>query len=320
MVQAKVFSELSPRMKKVLVVPMNWGLGHATRCVPIIKRFLQDGHSVYLSGSGASGQFLQQYFPRLPFIENCPDYGVFYPEKMGFFTWIKQWPRWERAIHLEKKWLNQQQERYNWDIIISDNRFGIYHQSAQSIFITHQLNPIMPRWAKPLYQWLFRKRMNHFEEIWIPDHDQVNNLSGELSQVIWKDLHYRWLGPLSRLTHVEEKEGEVYDWVGLVSGPEMHRTLFENELFEAMSRSDQKCLLLCGQPHLDFDETVAHVRRMSHMSDDALKYVLRNAKKITARSGYSTIMDLESIGVKAELIPTPGQSEQIYLAARYQTL
>jgi UDP:flavonoid glycosyltransferase YjiC (YdhE family) len=68
MVQAKVFSELSPRMKKVLVVPMNWGLGHATRCVPIIQRFLQDGHSVYLSGSGASGQFLQQYFPRLPFI------------------------------------------------------------------------------------------------------------------------------------------------------------------------------------------------------------------------------------------------------------
>jgi predicted glycosyltransferase len=106
----------------------------------------------------------------------------------------------------------------------------------------------------------------------------------------------------------------------MVSGPEMHRTLFENELFEAMSRSGKKCLLLCGQPHLDFDETIALVRKKSHMSDDALKYVLRKAKKITARSGYSTIMDLESIGVKAELIPTPGQSEQMYLAARYQTL
>ncbi len=276
-----------------------------------------EGDEVYISGSGSSGQFLKQYFPQLPFIDGCPDYGVFYPEKIGFLTWIQQWPRWERAIHQENKWLKQLQKKMRWDLIISDNRFGIFHPGIQNIFVTHQLNPIMPVWAKPVYQLLFRWRMNRFQEIWIPDENRENNLSGELSKIIWKDLNYRWIGPQSRLKNAIEKETEIYDWIGLVSGPEIHRTLFENELYAAMQRSGLRCLLVCGQPHLQFDETQENVRRVAHLSDAELKFALRRTKKITARSGYSTIMDLAAIGVKGELIPTPGQSEQMYLSQRF---
>jgi predicted glycosyltransferase len=307
-------------MKKILVVPMNWGLGHATRCVPIIRDFINEGCKVYISGSGESGTWLQDYFPELEFLQGCPDYGVFYPEKIGFLSWLKQWPRWEKAIAQENKWLNEKQSEFQFDVVISDNRFGIWLDDAENIFITHQLNPILPALFKVLYQWAFWRRMKNFQKIWVPDVEGELSLSGQLSSVKRSDNRVERIGWLSRFSEVNEQTFESYDWVGIVSGPEMHRTLFELDLLDKMKSSKLKCLLITGQPTQPRDVVMGNVHIRHHLEDEYLAYVLRRAQKITSRSGYSSLMDYKALGVKAEVIPTPRQTEQEYLAKRWLSL
>ncbi len=299
---------------------MNWGLGHATRCVPIIRDFINEGCKVYISGSGESGTWLQDYFPELEFLQGCPDYGVFYPEKIGFLSWLKQWPRWEKAIAQENKWLNEKQSEFQFDVVISDNRFGIWLDDAENIFITHQLNPILPALFKVLYQWAFWRRMKNFQKIWVPDVEGELSLSGQLSSVKRSDNRVERIGWLSRFSEVNEQTFESYDWVGIVSGPEMHRTLFELDLLDKMKSSKLKCLLITGQPTQPRDVVMGNVHIRHHLEDEYLAYVLRRAQKITSRSGYSSLMDYKALGVKAEVIPTPGQTEQEYLAKRWLSL
>ena len=307
-------------MRKVLVVPMNWGLGHATRCVPIIRDFINAGYQVYIAGRGESGIWLRNYFPQLEFLPGCPDYGVFYPEKIRFYSWLKQWPRWERAIAEERKWLKEWQAKLNFEVVVSDNRFGIWTEVVENIFITHQLNPIMPRWVDLIYQALFWRRMRRFQRIWIPDVQGDESLSGQLSALHHVDDRVEWKGWLSRFSEVLEQPHETFDWVGLVSGPEMHRTLFERDLLQQMKASGLKCLLLTGQPHLQRNEYDGNVRILQHLADEHLAYVLRRTKRITSRSGYSSLMDYKVLGVSAEVHPTLGQSEQEYLARRWSSL
>ncbi len=299
---------------------MNWGLGHATRCVPIIRDFINEGCKVYISGSGESGTWLQDYFPELEFLQGCPDYGVFYPEKIGFLSWLKQWPRWEKAIAQENKWLNEKQSEFQFDVVISDNRFGIWLDDAENIFITHQLNPILPALFKVLYQWAFWRRMKNFQKIWVPDVEGELSLSGQLSSVKRSDNRVERIGWLSRFSEVNEQTFESYDWVGIVSGPEMHRTLFELDLLDKMKSSKLKCLLITGQSTQPRDVVMGNVHIRHHLEDEYLAYVLRRAQKITSRSGYSSLMDYKALGVKAEVIPTPGQTEQEYLAKRWLSL
>lgn len=307
-------------MKKVLIVPMNWGLGHATRCVPIVREMIKAGHEVYISGSGESGTWFKNYFPHVTYIPNCPDYGVFYPKKIGFFHWIIQWPRWERAIIREHRWLQEMNAKFQFDVVISDNRFGIWIPQAINIFITHQLSPIMPRWAQGVYSILFWRRMRRFHKIWIPDYPGENSLSGKLSSQTKKSCPVEWKGWLSRFSDVEESPYETYDWVAIVSGPEMHRTFFEQEVIERMRQSNLKCLVVTGQPAFPRYESIGNINIINHLEDGALAYVLRRADRITSRSGYSSLMDYKVLNVNAELIPTPGQSEQEYLAKRWTHL
>ena len=296
---------------------MNWGLGHATRCVPIIRDFINEGCKVYISGSGESGTWLQDYFPELEFLPGCPDYGVFYPEKIGFLSWLKQWPRWEKAIAQENKWLNEKQSEFQFDVVISDNRFGMWLDDAENIFITHQLNPILPALFKGLYQWAFWRRMKNFQKIWVPDVEGELSLSGQLSSVKRSDKRVERIGWLSRFSEVNEQTFESYDWVGIVSGPEMHRTLFELDLLDKMKSSKLKCLLLTGQPHLKTDDQDGNVRILQHLADEQLAFVLRRSKRISSRSGYSSLMDYKILKVQADVWPTIGQSEQEYLAKRW---
>ncbi len=307
-------------MKKILVVPMNWGLGHATRCVPIIRQLEREGNQVFISGSGDSGAWLKQYFSHLEFIPNCPDYGVFYPEKIGFLSWLKQWPRWEKAIAHENKWLKEKQNEFQFDVVISDNRFGLWLDDAENVFITHQLNPILPKLFKGLYQWAFWRRMRNFQKIWVPDVEEARSLSGQLSTVKRSDSRVERIGWLSRFSEVEEQTFESYEWVGIVSGPEMHRTLFELDLLDKMKSSNLRCLLITGQPMKPRYEVMGNVNILHHLEDEYLAYALRRAQKITSRSGYSSLMDYKALGVKAEVIPTPGQTEQEYLAKRWLSL
>ncbi len=305
--------------KKVLIIPLNWGLGHATRCVSIIESLLKEGALVSLSGSGVSGDYLKKKFNSLTFIEDCPDYPIMYSKRgVTFISMLKQWPMLEKAIRDENRWINEQIKHKKWDVIISDHRFGIHHQNTHNIFVSHQLNPILPAGFKQIFQWLQRQKLSYFQEIWIPDEESPCDLSGTLSNYNGPQKVQR-IGWLSRFQNVSAQVFDDYEWVGWVSGPEMQRTVFENELQQFFEKSGKRCLLICGQPNLSYDTTVNGVRRISHLDEGRMKFVIHRAQKCFARSGYSTLMDLKILEANAELYPTPGQTEQLYLAKRWKS-
>jgi hypothetical protein len=308
-------------MKKILFVPMNWGLGHATRCAELIHREVQKGNQVFIAGSGPSGEWLRQYFPGLVFLEGCPGYPVKYTASgVTWFSLLAQWPAWEWTILQENRWLKKQHLFHQFDEIISDNRFGIFLPNVSSIFITHQTSPIMPNWMSRVYQKLFWKRMKRFAAIWIPDvEDESFRLSGKLSHFdqSFPVVHIGWLSRFNiQSWPIQNSE---FEWVGWISGPEMQRTILERELMRLFLESGRRCLIISGQPHLNRSFTNANVDLVSHLNDQSMFSVLKSAEKIYMRPGYSSLMDLKAIHTNAELIffPTSGQTEQEYLAKRW---
>ncbi len=305
--------------KKVLIIPLNWGLGHATRCVPIIESLIEVNAKIYISGSGESGCYLKQRFSNLLFLEGCPDYRVHYSSKgVKFISMIRQWPKLEQAILEENHWLSGMISQHHFDFILSDHRYGIHHPAAHNIFISHQLNPVLPFFLRKLFRASQKRKLRGFQEIWIPDFASPHDLSGELSEYHGDQIIQR-IGWLSRFNHSAALPFEQYEWVGWVSGPETQRSVFEDFLQKKFERSGKRCLLICGQPHLSFDTTLNGVRRLSHLGDGEMKFVILNAELCFARSGYSTLMDLKALQVSAQIFPTPGQSEQIYLAKRWKS-
>ncbi len=308
-------------MKKILFVPMNWGLGHATRCAELIHREVQKGHQVFIAGSGPSGKWLRQYFPELTFLEGCPGYPVRY-SSMGitWFSLIAQWPLWEWTILQEHRWLKKQHKIHHFDEVIADNRFGIFLPKVHSVFITHQTNPIMPSWMSAIYQRLFWKRMKRFDAIWIPDvEDESSRLSGNLSrfQASFPVIFIGWLSRFN--TQRWENQKTNYEWVGWISGPELQRTVLEQQLMQLFLSSGKRCLIISGQPHLYRTIKEGNVDLISHLDDANMAAVLLGAEKIMMRPGYSSLMDLIAIKTKSELVffPTPGQTEQEYLGVRW---
>lgn len=309
---------------KILIAPLNWGLGHATRCIPIIEHYLQQGHQVILAGDGDSLLLLQQRFPSLTSID-FPPLKLHYtsnPQQLGFY--IRAIFSLMRATLADHYHLQQLLAREHFDLIISDNRFGLYTRDTQSIYITHQLYPILPKRLKifqPLARAIHACIYKRYHQVWVPDYaDPLSNLSGQLSHGGHFDQNAKYIGPLSRFQGSKSSKGSKGSKVlALLSGLEPQRSIFEKELLERFAHSEENLLLVRGKvsaPKTTIQR--ANITIIPSISDAELVSAAKQANKIIARSGYSTIMDLEALGVldKAEFHPTPGQSEQEYLAER----
>ena len=110
----------------------------------------------------------------------------------------------------------------------------------------------------------------------------------------------------------------AYTSLVLLSGLEPQRTIFEQELLQRFADTHERVLLVRGKvsdPHTVIQR--GNITILPSITDDDLRTVVQEVHTIIARSGYSTIMDLEALGVlrKAEFHPTPGQSEQEYLSS-----
>ncbi len=310
--------------RSILVAPLDWGLGHASRCVPLIRRFLREGHTVTLAGTGASGDLLRIQFPELRFLE-LPGYSIRYPSHSGLVPYLGfQIPGLLRSIRNEHEWLEQLLKQESFDQIISDNRYGLWHPDVPSVMLTHQLNLQIPRvmqWAKGLIQRRLHNWLNRFGEIWVPDHPGNENLSGALSHPAPENLRVRYIGPLSRFSTFPEREaGErTWDVVAVLSGPEPQRSILESLLVARYRNSTVKMRILTGQPLVDRSrDNNKNIEFIGHLTDEAFAGTLVRAKRIYCRSGYSSLMDLDALGLKAVLIPTPGQTEQEYLAEHFR--
>jgi uncharacterized protein (TIGR00661 family) len=311
--------------KNVLVAPLDWGLGHATRCIPIIKQLIAQGNKVTIASSGRAGSLLQAEFTDLTY-EELPAYDVKYSTSQSL-NWVilKQLPRVLKVINQEHDVLKRLIKNHELDIIISDNRYGLHSLMIPCYFITHQLN-IKDNKKRAWVEWLMRKisysYIQKFHECWVPDYEHENNLSGALSHGIEAPFPVKYIGPLSRFKNqwMSLTLEKTYKIVVLISGPEPQRTQFEKIILSHLDKINQPILVLLGKSESNrFVKHSQFIDIVDHLSSERLFNILFNSEIIISRSGYSTIMDLEALGKKAILIPTPGQTEQEYLAGFYNT-
>lgn len=310
---------------KVLVAVLNWGLGHATRSVPLIRQQIADGNEVILASDGYPLTFLQQEFPRLKSYE-LPSYNIRYGKgNSQVWAMTRNIPRIIKAAYKEHRYLKKLVENEKIELIISDNRFGMWHKKVHSVYITHQILIKMPRGLKclePFGRFLHRKIIHRYTECRIPDNKGGNSLAGDLTQTLPHPENARFIGPLSRFKDTKTiDKNEQFQNVCILSGIEPQRSIFEEQLMTRFNQLPQATLIVQGKPQAEKKSyQVNKVEVVSHLSTEEMLPLLLGAKKIIARSGYSTIMDLEAIGClhKAELIPTPGQPEQEYLAMYLQ--
>jgi UDP-N-acetylglucosamine transferase subunit ALG13 len=307
--------------KTVLVAPLNWGLGHATRCMPIIDELLRQGAQVLLASDGSAYQFLKKEYPHLPIFE-LPAYNIRYPFANMVLSMALQMPKILRGYWGEHRWLNHFLKSNTVDIIISDNRFGLYHKSAKSIFMTHQVH-IQTPFAK-IVNALNHYCIKKFDVCWIPDfEDNKRNLSGILSHGHMPSaISFRYIGALSRFVYSDIPKKFVL--AAIISGPEPQRTYFEEEImreFQALKakygRKIKPFVIVRGVVETDKSCTdLNDIFIYNYLSSKDLNQIMLESEIIIARSGYSTIMDLTCLQSQAILIPTEGQTEQIYLAAK----
>lgn len=306
---------------KILICPLNWGLGHATRCVPIIRKYITEGHQIVLAADGYPLEFLKQEFPELETIE-LPSYSIRYSAgNSQVVAMIRNLPNIVKGIYREHYWLQKLLKEQKFDLVISDNRFGLFTKQITCIYMTHQLMIKMPKWLKalePLAWWLHRQVINRYNKCWIPDFPENQGLSGDLAHNYTLPRNAHFIGPQTRFLKPEKYTPDsTFDVVAIVSGIEPQRTLFEESIAKRFGKSTEKTLIVCGKPG-DINQRIEldNLCFASHIPDTELAQYLIGCQKIIARSGYSTLMDLEALNClqKAELIPTPGQTEQEYLA------
>lgn len=306
--------------RTILIAPLNWGLGHATRCIPIINGLLFNNFKVLLASDGAALALLRQEFPTLDFLE-LSSYNISYPKNGRNFKThlIFQLPQISRAISAEQKLIQKTVSERPIHGIISDNRLGVRHTSIPSVYITHQLNVLTGNttyFSSKVHQKYIRK----FNECWVPDVANSNiSLTGKMGHISDEFLTLKYAGVLSRMKKNPQKE--TIDVLLLISGIEPQRTLLENKLKEVFKDVEKNILMVCGKVERQQKWSNFHnIKTVNYMSGAQLETTLNSSKLVIARSGYSTIMDLAVLKKKALFIPTPGQYEQEYLANRLEKL
>ncbi len=304
-------------MKSVLVTPLDWGLGHATRCVPVIHELLKRKCTVFIAGFGDSLTLLKKEFPLLPSFL-LPGYHPVYSTKGQMVgKMVLQVPKFIQVITREHAEVEAIVAKHKIDLVISDNRYGCWSGKVPSIIITHQLNILMPKgfeWLAGTIRYINYKLIKKFSYCWVPDYaDKERSLSGKLSYYDRSSLpNVIHVGPLSRFQLTANQNS--FDVVCILSGPEPQRTIFANLVTRQLKASDLRYFVVHGNYSGAefFSEHEAAI-----LNTDALQTVISKSTLVIARSGYSTIMDLAVLGKQGIVVPTPGQTEQEYLADRY---
>lgn len=305
------------KCKSILIAPLNWGLGHATRCIPIIKALQDHNYIPIIASDGVALALLKKEFPYIKTLE-LPSYQIEYAKKARNFKWklLKSTPRMISAIRKERKLVEKWIEDYAIDGIISDNRLGVLSKKIPSVFITHQLKVITGNttWLSTLlHQYIIKK----YNECWVPDMEQNINLAGELSHIDNPSFKIKYLGPISRM-HKKELP-KTYDLMILLSGPEPQRGFLEKKLKKEIKHYTGKVLFINGVVEkTQTKEELENVTYFNFMNSRQLEHAFNESEMVLCRSGYTTIMDLVNLQKKAFFIPTPGQYEQLYLAQKLQ--
>jgi uncharacterized protein (TIGR00661 family) len=311
---------MSVKKRTILVSPLDWGLGHATRCIPIIQELVRCNCHVIIGGSGHSGLLLKQEFPTLSYVE-VPSATIKYSKTSAGFFWkmIQQVPAVIKQNKNEKKWLADFIEKNNVDAVIADNRYGLHSTKITSILITHQV--YVKTGANKIVDWLFNKLINYpllnkFQSVWVPDNKDEFILGGTLSHP--KHLPavpINYIGALNRFKSKNKNNATNGKILILLSGPEPQRTLLEEILIEQLVEINNEIDFVRGLPASNQKkENRNSITFYNHLDTESLFKKIDEAEIVITRSGYTSVMELLPLSKKCIFIPTPGQAEQEYLA------
>ncbi len=305
--------------KRVLVCPLGWGLGHASRDIPIIEFFLNKGCEVIVAGDNQQMILLTQHFSGIKAI-HFPSFKVKFSKGKS-----QLWPLIRIAFLLpyfiikEHFLLKKLIKEHQIDIVVSDNRYGLWNKHVKSIFITHQLKVLFPqpfRFLEPIGERFIHYFIKKFDKCWIPDFSGKDNLAGELSHSSKIEGKVQYIGLLSRFSNLRiNTTNETYDLVVVASGPSPQREIFIDKVAKLARIHSLKTLIIKGEPEAGTaiyeDDRIEFV---GHLDDLLFASIVKSSKRVICRAGYSTIMDMVALGVSPIVVPTPGQTEQEYLA------
>jgi uncharacterized protein (TIGR00661 family) len=296
----------------------SWGLGHATRSLPIIRKLIDENNKITIISHGRSLELIKKELGGNSEYIDIPDYPMLLSENSRQFMAksIIYWPLFIRKILYGFNRLNDILEKKEYDIIISDSRYDIHSEKIPSFFISHQMRIMNPLRIKilekgsELYNLYFFKRFNG---VLVPDYKE-DNLSGDLShnlnKIDEKKIHY--VGVLSDFKKINKKKD--IDYFISISGPEPQRSLFEQKLLSQVDKLTGKIIMTLGKAEKKGIINNKNIETYSFLEKNKREDFLNRSKLIISRSGYSTILDLTVLGLKALMCPTPGQIEQEYLS------
>lgn len=297
---------------RILVAPLDWGLGHSARCVPVIQRLIDHGAVPILGADGGPLALLRREFPQLEHVR-IPGVDVRYSKGSNqLWSMARQFPAMVRSVQAERALFDRLRHQLRLDAVISDQRFGIRSAELPSVVITHQVFPFTP-FAQAALRKLNLHHLGRFDRCWIMDEAKAPGLAGELSHGRSLPANARYIGAVSRMVPPKATAKQRYDVVAVISGPEPQRTMLEHRLIEQLRELPGEHLLVLGLPKGDRNERIGNLTVRSHMGGQELAEAMLASRLIVSRSGYTTLMDLAAIGRSALIIPTPGQAEQEYL-------
>lgn len=308
----------------ILIAPLDWGLGHLTRCVPIIKHIQASKHKVIFAGNNVQQIFIKNTFPNLEciFLEG---YNVTYAKTKTaqIPKIIAQIPRLKKVIKREHLWLQSIIKSHKIDGIISDNRYGLFHSHIPNVLLTHQLQikSGYGHWVDKFILKLHYNFIDKFQQCWVVDTAEDAGLSGDLAHPheMPKKAKVSYIGLLSQCD-IAIPEKEISDEclvLILLSGAEPQRSMLSSILWNKAIKSDRHIIFVEGSEQAITPTNIPdHIDYHKSLSAEDLKMAIEVASIVICRSGYSSLMDLIAMKKQAILIPTPGQTEQEYLANR----
>lgn len=304
------------KAKNILIAPLDWGLGHTTRCVPIISYLQQLGHNVLFAGNEQQKAYISATVPSITTI-HLDGYNVRYSNSPHLFalTLLRQLPSLKRSIKKENSWLQQVVQDYNIDAVISDNRYGLYHTTIPCVILTHQLQILSGKGVlfDNVLRQIHYRYLEKFSSCWVVDVAQQPNLAGKMAHPTQMPKRVQYIGWLSQTVRDDDAVGKHL--LIILSGPEPQRTILSNILWKEAISYNGKVVFVAGNSHADKPAIIPpHITYHPILSKDELATAFNNAELVVCRSGYSTVMDLVKLNKKAILIPTPAQTEQEYLA------
>lgn len=332
---------------RVLICPLDWGMGHTTRMIPVADRLIREGHEVTFGGSVKQLALISSDLPAastMPFAGFTTRYSTWLP--MYIYTAFRI-PAFFFALIREHRQLDKMLAGGRFDMVISDNRMGLWNRRVKSVYVTHMLRIPMPRLLRFLERpgsWLHRQFINRFDECMIPDSEGDVNYSGRLAHGVRLPKNARYIGILSKFSVCRDDEMIVpaeltplhgNPWsVLILSGPEPQRGLLRRRIAGSWNDPEELLVVLEGRMGTSVENRIedraggevegkvtfirnGSVISVPHLKPCAMAAVIKGSRRIFSRSGYTTIMELASIGrldSRAILIATPGQTEQEYLA------